>query len=199
MSMTDRQSLASFLSSLSDGRLVHLDQEITPSSDSIHIQVGEFRRVFSACVPGMVGDDCAVVGLCYSVLGWVYTRVSMLSLFFSSGLFLRSTASVCLVFVLRPGSACPVACFRGSRFGGGCFRGGGWEVSQDFGFYPESRLGNWVWAPLSSSSSVGVVVLRGFVRLRVLPEGSAVVRCPSVEAGSACVVCPLACGGGGRS
>jgi hypothetical protein len=86
--------------------------------------------------------------------------------------------------------------FWGPRFGVDCFRSrvGG---SQDFGFYSESRLGNRVWPSLSSSSSVGVVVLRGFVRLRLLPEGSAIVRCPSVGAGAACVVCPLAWGGGG--
>jgi hypothetical protein len=134
MSHERPSKLGKLLSSLRDGRLVHLDQEITPSSDSFHIQVGEFRRFFSACVPGMVGDDCAMVGLFYSVLGWVYIRVSMLGLFFSSCLFLGSIASVCLVFVLRSGSACPSAGSLRSR--SGFFRGVQGEVSQDFGFYP---------------------------------------------------------------
>jgi hypothetical protein len=81
-----------------------------------------------------ISYSCARVGLCWTVLGWGYASVSIRGLLFSSGLFLGSIASVRLVFVLRPGSASPVAGSLRSR--SGFFRGVKGEVSQDVGFYP---------------------------------------------------------------
>ena len=63
MSHERPSKLGKLLSSLKDGRLVHLDQEITPSSDSFHIQVGEFRRSFQLAFQGWLAT---------TVLWWVY-------------------------------------------------------------------------------------------------------------------------------